>query len=124
MALLLDTHTFVWLARGDRKITRTVAEAVSDPDARIFVSVISRWEIAIRHRDPELLLKEDFAIVMERSTYVPLDLSFEVPAKLRALPPIHADPFDRLLVAQALHHDMTLVTRDEHIPSYPVKTLW
>lgn len=61
---------------------------------------------------------------MSRARFEPLSLAFDVPNLLSALPRIHGDPFDRILVAQALHHDLTIVTSDGKIALYPVPTLW
>lgn len=125
MNLLLDTHVFIWFGAGDARLGRANLRTISDPDNRVFVSVVSRWEIELkRTRHAEFELPEPFDSAMARSGFLPLDLLFAVPSLLATLPDIHRDPFDRLLVAQALHHDLFLVTSDSMISRYPVNILW
>lgn len=124
MPLLLDTHAFVWLAHGDERLSKHAIEAVSTPDEIVYVSVLTRWEIALKEGRRGFRFGQDFDVAMENSGFKPLDLGFEVPALLSSLPSIHADPFDRMLVAQALSIRGTLVTRDAMLHRYPVETLW
>lgn len=124
MAFLVDTCVFVWLAENDSRLSRKALEALIDPDAEIYLSVVSRWELAMKQYRPDFALSEPFEVVMARSTFIGLDLGFAVPRHLAALPWIHKDPFDRILIAQAIERDLTLVTSDSAIRRYPVKTLW
>jgi len=124
MAFLVDTCAFIWLAASDRRLSTLAVETLTAPDAIVYVSVVSHWEVALKQHRPDFALTEPFQILMERSTFLPLDLGFTVPAHLATLPWIHKDPFDRLLIAQAIDADLTLVTRDENIRRYPVRTLW
>lgn len=75
-------------------------------------------------RHASFALPKPFPELMEESGFQPLDLLFDVPARLTALPPLHGDPFDRILVAQALHHGMAIVTSDRAIAAYEVPVLW
>jgi PIN domain nuclease of toxin-antitoxin system len=124
MAFLVDTCAFIWLAASDRRLSRAAVEALTDPDAIVYLSVVSRWEIALKQHRPDFALTEPFDVVMERSTFLPLDLGFAVPGHLASLPWIHKDPFDRLLIAHAIDAGLTLVTRDKDVRKYPVRTLW
>lgn len=124
MKLLIDTHVFVWVATGDRRLSDPVKEALFDPDHEVFLSVVSRWEIVLKQRNLDFHLPEPFDRLMARSGYEPLDFSFDTPRIIEDLPDIHGDPFDRALVGQALLHEMTLVTRDKILLQYPVPTFW
>ncbi len=96
-----------------------------DSDQIVFVSVVSVWELAAKQRrSRDLVLPEPVTILMNRSNFLPLDFKFDVPSLLADLPDIHGDPFDRMLVAQALFHNLTLVTGDRAVRRYPVDTLW
>ena len=128
MRLLLDTHTLLWLLVNDPALSARARKTIEDPANESFVSIVSLWEIAIKAGMGKLSLPAPF------STVFPSELlqngigvvSVEL-AHLEALlqlPPIHRDPFDRLIVAQANVEGMTLVTSDAHLASYPVPILW
>jgi PIN domain nuclease of toxin-antitoxin system len=99
-------------------------DAILAEDEVVFVSVITRWELVIKERRYGPQLGLPFDLLMARSGFEPLDLRFDVPTRISALPDIHTDPFDRLLVAQALAEGLTLVTADHHVRRYPVQTFW
>ena len=121
---LLDTHVLVWLATGDKRLSRAVGELLTTPDIAIFVSVVSEWELVLKQRTSSFRLPVPFDLLVERSTFACLDLAFGTPRLVESLPAIHDDPFDRILIAQALYHGYTLVTRDGTIRKYPVPTFW
>ena len=124
MTYLLDTHTFIWLATRDRRLSRAVIDLTADPGNDICLSVISRWEIVLKQRrDPELL-PEPFEAAFARSSFSPLDLGFDVPGHLAKLPYHHNDPFDRLIVAHAMSSGCRLVSRDGNIQKYDVPIFW
>jgi PIN domain nuclease of toxin-antitoxin system len=123
LRLLLDTHVIIWMVNAPEKLPKHVRGGISEAD-EVAVSVISAWEYGIkrakRRSEAQLSFEELLAdISVER-------LAFSFPCHVHAetLPPIHGDPFDRMLIAQALHHGLTLVTADETIRRYPVQTLW
>ncbi len=129
MSLLLDSHALLWYLRGDEDLVPARVRAlVEDPSVRVAISVVSQWELMLKALKGRLRLPdtpEGFLIDLPR------DEGFRVidvqPRHIRALPElpaIHGDPFDRLLVAQALVEDLDLVTGDETLRSYPVRTLW
>ena len=125
MNLLADTSALIWFAQRDRQLSAAARKAFLDPSNRMFVSVVSRWEIELKQRGrPGFLLPEPIDAFMARASFEALDLAFPVPALLSELPWIHKDPFDRILIAQALHHELTLVTSDAAMARYPVPTLW
>ncbi len=121
---LIDTHVLVWMATGDKRLSRAVETLLASPDAAIFVSVISEWELVLKRRTSGFRLPLPFDLLVRRSTFQSIDLVFGTPRLVESLPAIHADPFDRILIAQALFHDYTLVTRDSEIHKYPVPTFW
>lgn len=124
-SLLVDTHVLIWFAAGDRRVSRRALSGLTDPETQVFVSVISRWEIAIKQRrSADYLLPGPITDVMDQAGFLPLDLEFPTPGVLEELPELHGDPFDRLIVAQALHHNLRLVTGDRTLRRYPVEILW
>jgi PIN domain nuclease of toxin-antitoxin system len=124
MSYLLDTHSFIWLARGDRRLSKAVIDLVSDPDATIYLSVVSRWEIALKQRTDRYLLPRPFAVIFESTGFKPLNLDFDVPSRIATLPYHHKDPFDRMLIAQTMATGYQLVSRDGNIQKYDVPIFW
>jgi PIN domain nuclease of toxin-antitoxin system len=126
MNVLLDTCALLALARGD--LPRDAANALrAAPDA--YVSVVSPWEVAIKVAAGRIRLNQPaaewFAGLAERHALRELPLEARVACAAAALPPLHRDPFDRVLVAVAQMHALTVLTADEHIAKYPgTKTRW
>lgn len=89
-----------------------------------FVSVVSAWEYGQKRRKYPSEFPDPFESVLAGFPHEQLPLAFELHHHAETLPPIHNDPFDRMLIAQALHHDLTLVASDETIRRYPVKSFW
>jgi PIN domain nuclease of toxin-antitoxin system len=123
--LLLDTHALLWALARPAKLPAPTAAAIRDPVNAVFVSAASAWEIAIKAGLGKLSV--DLDEVVRTST----DAGFEELAvtlvharRVRTLPARHRDPFDRMLVAQALEEGLTIVTRDAAIGDYAVPTLW
>jgi PIN domain nuclease of toxin-antitoxin system len=118
MRLLLDTHIFLWAVADDRKLSKTARKLIVDADD-VFVSSASIWEISIKaglgklDADLNLLVAEIGA-----SGYSELPVRAAHAAMVRDLPDIHRDPFDRLLVAQALCEPLRLLTADGHLAAY------
>ena len=122
MRLLLDTHVLLWLAGASERIPKPVHQAIVDADERC-VSLASAWEYsAKRARFPDRLPKPFEALL--GPDFRTLDCAFGLYRYAEELPPIHYDPFDRMLVAQALELGLTLVTADQLLKRYPVATLW
>ena len=128
MRLLLDTVAFLWLAEDDARLSAVAREAIVDPANDVFLSAASAWEIAIKHGLGRLRLQ------MPPDEYVPeqrllhrietLGIDEDATLQVGKLPDLHRDPFDRLLVAQAIVHGLTIVTPDRLIRDYPVPALW
>ena len=124
MAFLIDTHVFVWLATADRRLSKRVRDLLFSGNDEVMISVISPWELVLKQRNTAFRLPEPFEVLMARTPLVPLDLAFGTQRLVASLPDIHADPFDRMLIAQSLLHGLTLITGDEQIWKYPLDTFW
>ena len=123
MKLLLDTHSVIWLALDRSQISQPVFDALADAE-QIFVSFASAWEYGIKRRKRPEQLTHPFEALLADIPADRLDMAFDLFRYSESLPPIHHDPFDRMLVAQALHHGLTLVSKDRDVRKYPVPTLW
>ena len=128
MRLLLDAHALLWDATGDDRLPGSVRTLIDDPRSRLVLSVATTWELTLKTMAGRLRLPEPPASYFEGLIR---DARFEVlpveqrhVAALQELPGIHDDPFDRMLVAQALVDDLDLVSGDERIRRYPVRTIW
>lgn len=128
MRLLLDTHVVLWFLRGDLEVPLAVRALVRNRANLVYVSVASLWEIAIKVSRQKLVLPrryEDlFPTSLEPAGFDLLPISVTHVTGILSLPHHHRDPFDRLLVAQAVEENMTLVTCDAKLAAYPVKTFW
>jgi PIN domain nuclease of toxin-antitoxin system len=126
MTLLLDTHTFLWWLEGSRKLGRR-ARATIGAESAVWVSAATAWEIAIKMALGRLALRESPETCLPReilrSGFQTLAISVAHALAVRTLPMHHADPFDRMLVAQAEAERMTLVTADTIFERYGVLTL-
>jgi PIN domain nuclease of toxin-antitoxin system len=128
MRLLLDTCTFLWIGLGDRSLSRRAREAFTDPTNEVYLSAISAWEIALKHALGKLPLPAQPTLLVPdlRARHQIEPLPLEEPAALAVaqLPGLHRDPFDRMLICQAIMGGLTLVTPDPLIRQYAVPTLW
>lgn len=128
MRLLLDTCTFLWLRESADRLSEPVREVLAEGANEAFLSAVSVWEICLKQASGKLTLPraaEDF--VHDGRTIHSLDsLAFDERCAfhLARLPPIHRDPFDWMLICQAIEHELTLLTPDPMIRKYPIKTLW
>jgi PIN domain nuclease of toxin-antitoxin system len=126
--LLLDTCTFLWAVRADPRLSRAAAALFRDPANEVYLSAVSAWEIAVKHQLGRLPLSDVPSVYVprerERHDIDALPLSEGATLMLDKLPDVHADPFDRLLVCQAIHGGLTLLTPDAAIHRYPVAVAW
>jgi PIN domain nuclease of toxin-antitoxin system len=127
MRLLLDTHVFLWYISADPGLPAAFRDAIRDPAHEVYLSVASVWEAVIKHALGKLPLPEPPAeyLPRQRDAHRIRSLPLEEGALLHlaTLPPLHRDPFDRILIAQALQHGLTLVTVDDAVRAYPVPLL-
>lgn len=122
MNLLLDTHALLWWL-ADSDLTALAVEAIADPENVVMVSAISVWEIGIKRSLGKLAAPEGLIDVITDSGFEPLPIAFSHARAAGALPPHHRDPFDRMLIAQAMTDGLHVVTRDVAFEAYDVKTL-
>lgn len=128
MSLLLDTHVLYWVVFEPEKLPAAVGEAVASPRQRVWISPVSTWELVIKAEQGRFgLIGVSFAD-LERSVaeagFEELPVTVAHTLRVQELADHHRDPFDRLLVAQALVEGLTLVTADTAVRAYPVPTLW
>ncbi|MBW2080662.1 MAG: type II toxin-antitoxin system VapC family toxin [Deltaproteobacteria bacterium] len=128
MKLLLDTCTFLWVTKGSEELSPKAIDAFADPKNEVCLSAVSAWEINVKYRLGKLSLplSPDKFIPKElkRHLITPLDLSEQDTLHLYKLPATHKDPFDRMLICQAIEHSLTILTPDPLITQYPIRTLW
>lgn len=128
MKVLLDTCTFLWIASGADDLSTTARKVFSDPANEVFLSVVSGWEIVVKHALGRLPLPAppgEFVPELRRLHHIDtLPPSEDAVFQLARLPPYHRDPFDRMLVCQAVAGGMVILTPDRAISQYPVQTLW
>ncbi len=128
MRVLLDTHTFLWWTSGGSRISDRARGLIEDPEVEVLLSVASAWEISIKSARGRLELPvpaERFVPDrLRRHRMSVLDVALSHALRAGALPEIHADPFDRLLVAQAQIEGLPILTADPAIARYEVETIW
>lgn len=123
MNLLLDAHTLLWWLADDPTLSPRARKAIADADAEVLVSAATVWEIAIKQQLGKLDAPTDLEEQLEAHHFTPLAISVAHAYKAGFLPMHHDDPFDRMLVAQAIAESCTVVTRDARIKRYGVSTL-
>ena len=127
MKILLNTHIFLWFISGDTKLSTDVRDAVRDPDNEVYLSAVSIWEAIVKYQLGKLPLPEP------PETYLPkqrdlhqissLALDESSVVQLANLPPLHRDPFDRMLICQALQNGLTIATVDSAFRAYSVSVM-
>ncbi|MBI3344918.1 MAG: type II toxin-antitoxin system VapC family toxin [Gammaproteobacteria bacterium] len=124
MRLLLDTHVLLWWLADDRRLVRRTRQIIADPNNAIFVSAASIWEIAIKAGLGRLKVDVDvLASGLEANGLMSLPIAAAHAAAVFHLPLLHRDPFDRMLIAQALTEKLQLVTRDPQFAEYDVECI-
>ncbi|NET09708.1 MAG: type II toxin-antitoxin system VapC family toxin [Symploca sp. SIO2B6] len=127
MRILLDTHIFLWFISGDTKLSSDVRDAIRDQANEIYLSAVSVWEATLNYQLGKLPLPEP------PGTYLPLQREIHQisslavdessVAQLANLPPLHRDPFDRMLICQALEKGLTIATVDKAVRDYSVSVM-
>lgn len=124
MRLLLDTHLLLWAAEGSERLSATATHLIDDLDNQLFFSSASLWEVAIKYArgrsdfavDPRLLRRR-----LHSHGYDEVPVTAEHAIAVNDLPPLHTDPFDRILIAQSLVEGITLLTSDRRVAQYPAR---
>lgn len=122
---LLDTHAIIWYVTGSNELSSLVRNLMETKQC--FFSFVSLWEIAIKQAKGTLDFKitiSQLKTVLENEEFIYLHPTEYDAEGIKKLPDIHRDPFDRLLTAQAIENNLTIITRDLKIPLYEVKTIW
>lgn len=123
MRLLLDTHVLLWALGAPGRIAKSTRQKIESPRNSVLVSSVSIWELETKRALGKLRAPEKLEDQLRDARIDELVLRIAHARRLATLPEIHRDPFDRMLVAQALVEDLVLVTADEVVASYPVRTL-
>lgn len=128
MRVMLDTHAFLWWSLDDDRLSGPAREVIRDGRNDVVVSVASIWEVAIKARKGKLDLPMAVDAYVEdrlrRNRWSTLAVDVQHAVRAAALPMIHADPFDRVLVAQAQVESLPIVTTDAAITRYDIETIW
>ena len=128
MKTLLDTHALLWLITGDERLSETAKKSFLDQENSLFFSAASLWEICIKKSLGKLSLKSGWLKAiqdeMKVNTIQWLPIEMLHCAELTKLPFYHRDPFDRMLIAQAMVEDMQLLSRDSRLSDYEITRIW
>jgi PIN domain nuclease of toxin-antitoxin system len=124
--MLLDTHTLLWFLNNDKRLPIPTKQLIEDTDI-VFVSIVSIWEISIKANIGKLTLAAPFSSIQQNLKVLAitnLPITFADTETYLSLPLHHRDPFDRILVAQAMNHSLPLVSQDAQLDAYPIQRLW
>jgi PIN domain nuclease of toxin-antitoxin system len=126
--VLVDTHTFIWALLHDRRLTTKAKQVLRSDEHELLFSLVSLWEIAIKIKTGKLnTIGSSVSYIrdeMEDFSMQLLPIHYEHILQLEMLPPHHSDPFDRLLIAQAIAESIPILTHDEIFSHYPIKVIW
>jgi PIN domain nuclease of toxin-antitoxin system len=118
MNLLLDTHALLWWLDDSPKLSVGASRVIADGRNIVFVSAATIWETRIKQSLGKLVLPDEFTAILKAQPFEMLPITAEHAHAVGKLPPIHPDPFDRMLIAQAKIEKLALVTHNEHIKKY------
>ncbi len=124
--LLLDTHAFIWYSEDDSKLPKSIKIEIETAD-RVYISIASLWEIAIKLNIGKLSLRSNYESIeasLEPAGIILLPISFADTVRVMNLPLHHRDPFDRILIAEAINNSLTLVSCDAAFTAYPIQLRW
>lgn len=128
MNILLDTCSFLWFILGSDDLSANAREVFTEPENDVYLSAASCWEIGVKWSLGRLHLPEDPGTFLPRQRMQhaidPLPIDEAATFHLPKLPRYHNDPFDRILICQAIEHSLILLTPDQLISQYPVRTIW
>ncbi len=128
MRLLLDTHTFLWWITDSPQLSRRARRMITSGDNEIYFSAASGWEIAVKASLGRVVLPEDPERFIPRqlaaNAFQTLPLQLRHALRVYGLPDLHRDPFDRMLIAQAMAEGLAILSGDTQFSGYPVKVVW
>lgn len=128
MKVLLDTHAFLWLITGDDRLSENARQTFLNTDNSLFFSAASLWEICIKKSLGKISLKDGWFQTIQKEMkintiqWLPIEMTHC--AEVTELPLHHRDPFDRMLIAQAIVEDMKLLSRDSRLSVYAIELIW
>ena len=127
MKLLLDTHAFLWFLAGDAMLSKKTKTLIESPENEKYISIASFWEIAIKYNLGKLVLDVSFAELkteMIKNGFRMLPITFDDTLRLSTLPFHHRDPFDRIIISQAMENNLMLLSCDSNFHLYDLKLVW
>lgn len=124
MIVLLDTHALIWSLEDSERLSQAARAVIEDVGNVVLASATSGWEITIKKALGRLAAPDDLEAAIEAAGFTKRSITFADTNRLGSLPPHHRDPFDRMLVAQALVDGVPIVTVDPQIARYPIQTIW
>ena len=127
MRFLLDTHVLIWYTNGDKSLSEAAINNVKNINNECFISIASIWEIAIKVSLNKLELKSEFDQIIDFLTDLDIEIlpiTFEHIQILNTLEYHHKDPFDRMIISQAIAEQLTIITKDENFRKYQVMVKW
>jgi PIN domain nuclease of toxin-antitoxin system len=127
MDILLDTHTFIWYIEGNAKLTNKARSTIELSEDKVYLSIVSLWEMAIKTGKKQLDLQNQFEDLLEVLNLLKIEILSMTFADIQVyknLPLYHSDPFDRMLISQAINNNLTIIGCDQFFNNYPVKMLW
>ena len=123
MNVLLDTHILLWWLKEDKKLSSLHRNTISDSANVCFISAATIWEISIKSKLGKLKITDNYVSELREEGFLELPISWDHAARIKNLPLIHTDPFDRMLIAQAQIEELVLATVDERIKQYDVQVI-
>jgi PIN domain nuclease of toxin-antitoxin system len=131
MKYLIDTHTFLWFNEGSNSLSNTAKELIIDKNNEIFISIASLWEISIKTALEKLTINCPYDLIIEDVTENDMDIlpiNFAHTVIQNKLPFYHRDPFDRIIVSQAIAENLDIISKDAQFDAYlvgkPIKRIW
>lgn len=127
MNFLLDTHTFLWYLQESDQLSSQAAETLENTDHCLYLSIANLWELAIKLGIGKLKLQNSFhelETILEQLSIRVLPITFADTEFYLSLPLHHRDPFDRMLIAQAINHSLSIVSADAVFDAYPIQRIW
>ena len=128
MQLLLDTHAFIWWLESNSRLSQAAREAIADEENDVLISAASAWEIAIKHKIGKLpevgALVQDMSGAIASQDFEELPMTVDDSVHAGGLPGTLRDPFDRMLIAQAMSHNLVLISNESIFDRYGVRRLW
>ena len=121
--LLLDTHVLLWWLSDDPQLGESSRQAIANPRNPVYVSAASTWEVSIKKSIGKLTAPDDMDAIVESEGFEKLPITLFHGDQAGSLPELHKDPFDRMLIAQAQSEGLVIVTNDEKVIQYKIRTM-